>query len=282
MIETSSAAFPRPRRDRIKSKIRSLKWNWIFTALVMFVMSAIAAQGQQPKTLPRIGLLVGGSAVSDGSRIEAFRQGLHELGYVEGKSIAFEYRYANGKPNRLNDLAATLLRVQVNIIVAGGPAATRAAKQATTTIPIVMAQVNDPVGDGFVATLARSAGNITGLSVMAPELSGKQLEILKETIPRLSRVAVLGTGNQPGTTQALNETELSARALAVELQFVDVRNRTDIEAAFRSLTKGHTNALFLLSGPMLFVERPVLIKLAAQAGFRRCTLRENLSKTAVL
>ena len=141
-------------------------------------------------------MLTSPSAIS--ARVEAFRQGLRELGYVEGKNIVIEWRYAEGKLDRLPALAAELVRLKVDIIVTGGPAATRAAKEATVTIPIVMAQDTDPVGNGFVASLARPGGNITGLSTLAPELSGKQLELLKEIVPKLSRVAVLGTSTRAG------------------------------------------------------------------------------------
>ena len=132
------------------------------------------------------------------ARIEAFRQGLRELGYVEGKNIVIEWRSAEGKLDRLPALAAELVRLKVDIIVTAGATATRAAKEATVTIPIVMTQDSDPVGSGFVASLARPGGNITGLSTLAPEISGKRLELLKEIVPRLSRVAVLGTSTQPG------------------------------------------------------------------------------------
>ena len=146
-----------------------------------------AAKESPPDRISKCYLLSANSA-----RIEAFRQGLRELGYVEGKNIVIEYRYAEGKLDRLPALAAELVRLKVDVIVTAGPAATRAAKEATVTIPIVMAQDHDPVGNGFVASLARPGGNITGLSTLAPELSGKRLELLKEIIPRLSRVAVLG------------------------------------------------------------------------------------------
>ena len=144
------------------------------------------------------------------ARIEAFRQGLRELGYVEGKNIVIEWRFAEGKLDRLPALAAELVRLKVDVIVTGGSTATRAAKEATITIPIVMTQDNDPVGNGFVASLARPGGNITGLSTLSPELSGKRLELLKEIVPKLSRVAVLGTSTNPGNAQALKEMELAA------------------------------------------------------------------------
>ena len=148
--------------------------------------------------VPRIGFLAAASPSAIAARIEAFRQGLRELGYVEGKNIVIECRYAEGKLDRAPALAAELVRLKVDIIVTAGPAATRAAKEATATIPIVMAQDPDPVGNGFVASLARPGGNITGLSTLAPEISGKRLELLKEIIPKLSRVAVLGTSTNPG------------------------------------------------------------------------------------
>ena len=150
------------------------------------------------------------SAVSD--RIEAFRQGLRELGYVEGKNIVFELRYADGKLDRLPALASELVRLNADIIVTAGASPTRAAKAATSTIPIVMTQVGDPVGSGFVASLARPGGNITGLSILAPELSGKRLELLKEIIPKLSRVAVFGTSTAPSYAQSLREVEVAAGA----------------------------------------------------------------------
>ena len=181
-----------------------------------------SAEAQQPTKIPRIGFLTRRSLSAISARIEAFRQGLRELGYVEGKNIVIEWRYAEGKLDRLPALAAELVRLKVDVIVTSGPTATRAAKEATSTIPIVMAQDADPVGNGFVASLARPGGNITGLSTLAPELSGKRLELLKEIVPRLSRVAVFGTSTNPGNAQMLRETELAAGAFGVKLQYLDV------------------------------------------------------------
>ncbi len=155
-------------------------------------------QGAAPAKIFRIGYLAPASLSALVVRTEAFRQGLRELGYVEGKNIVIEWRYAEGKLDRLPELAAELVRLKVDVIVTAGPTATRAAKEATSTIPIVMAQDTDPVGNGFVASLARPGGNITGLSSLAPEISGKQLELLKEIVPKLSRVAVLWDFIQPG------------------------------------------------------------------------------------
>ncbi len=159
--------------------------------IILFILAAaFTAAAQQPKKVPRIGYLCPTRPSSLLARTEAFRQGLNELGYIEGKNIALEYRWAEGKIARLPDLAAELVRLKVDVIVTCGPVATRSAKEATATIPIVMAFDSDPVGNGFVASLARPGGNITGLSTLAPELSGKQLEFLKEIVPKLSGVAV--------------------------------------------------------------------------------------------
>ena len=182
----------------------------------------LSAEAQQPKKVPRIGFLAAASPSAISARVEAFRQGLRELGYVEGKNIVIEWRSAEGKLDRLPELAAELVRLKVDVIVTGGPIATRAAKEATSTIPIVMALDTDPVGNGFVASLARPGGNITGLSTLAPEISGKRLELLKEIVPKLSRVAVFGTSTLPGNAQMLRETELAAGAFGVQLQYLDV------------------------------------------------------------
>ena len=166
---------------------------------------------------------------------------------MEGKNIVIEYRYAEGKLDRLPALAAELVRLKIDVIVTAGPTATRAAKEATVTIPIVMALDNDPVGNGFVASLARPGGNITGLSTLAPELSGKQLELLKEIVPRLSRVVVFGTSTNPGNAQSLKEMELAAKAFGVKLQYLDILDPKDIEAAFRAASKGRADAVLVLA-----------------------------------
>ena len=155
----------------------------IVTLTLSMLMALLAAEAQQPTKVHRIAYLTATPLSAQSARLEAFRQGLHELGYVEGKNIVIEYRYAEGKLDRLPALAAELVRLKVDIIVSAGPAPTRAAKEATTTIPIVMANDNDPVGNGFVASLARPGGNITGLAALVPEISGKRLELLKETVP---------------------------------------------------------------------------------------------------
>jgi putative ABC transport system substrate-binding protein len=186
------------------------------------------------------------------------------MGYVEGENIVIEDRYAEGKFDLLPALAAELVRLKVDIIITAGPPVTRAVKDATATIPVVMAQDGDPVGNGFVASLARPGGNITGMSQLAPEISGKQLELLKETVPRLSRVAVLGTSTRPGNAYALKETELAAGTFAVRIQYLDVRDPKDIETAFREARKGRAGAVLVLQGPVFTAQRTQVVDLAAK------------------
>jgi putative tryptophan/tyrosine transport system substrate-binding protein len=229
--------------------------------LTVFLLTASFAEAQQPTKIPSIGYLTTPLLSANAARVEAFKQGLHELGYVEGKNIVIEWRSAEGKLDRAPALAAELVRLKVDVIVTGGPQSTRAAKEATVTIPIVMAFDNDPVGNGFVASLARPGGNITGLSTLYPEISGKQLELLKEIVPRLSRLAVLGNSTHPGNAQALKETELVAGALAVQLQYSDVRDPNDIEIAFRAVSKGRADAVLVLENAVLTSHRKHLVDL---------------------
>jgi putative ABC transport system substrate-binding protein len=184
---------------------------------------------------------------------------------VEGKNIVIEYRYAEGKFDRLPDLAAELVRLKVDLILTGGPQATRPAKKATATIPIVMAFDSDPVGNGFVASLARPGGNVTGLSALSPEISGKQLELLKEIVPKLSRVAVLGNSAEPANAPALRETEVAAGAFGVQLQYLDLLGPKDIETAFRAANKGRAEAALVLTSPIIFSQRTQVVDLAAKS-----------------
>jgi putative ABC transport system substrate-binding protein len=235
------------------------------TLCAMLFALCLPAEAQQPTRVPRIGFLFGGSPSGNAGRIEAFRQGLRELGYIEGKNVVIEVRYADGKEDRLPVLAAELVGLNVDVIVTSGPQATRPAKEATATIPIVMAFDSDPVGNGFVASLARPGGNITGLSALSPELSGKQLELLKEIIPKLSRVAVLGNSNEPANPKTLREIELAAKAFGVQLQPLDVLGPKDIETAFRAATKRGANALLALASPVLSDHRTQIVDLALKS-----------------
>jgi putative tryptophan/tyrosine transport system substrate-binding protein len=223
------------------------------------------AEAQQPTKIPRIGYLSATHRSSVSARTEALRQGLRELGYVEGKNIIIEYRFADGRLDQVPQNAAELVRLGVDVIVTAGPTDTRAAKEATATIPIVMAFDSDPVGNGFVASLARPGGNITGLSTLAPEISGKQLELLKEIVPRLSLVAVLGTSTEPGNAQALREVEVAAGAFGVHLQHLDVRDSKDIETAFRAASKGRADAILMLNSPVLNPHRTQVVNLAVKS-----------------
>jgi putative ABC transport system substrate-binding protein len=234
----------------------------IFCLLITVLLVTGFAQAQQPAKVPRIGFLIGSSASANAARIEAFRQGLREFGYVENKNLVIEWRHAEGKLDRLPGLAAELVHLKVDVIVTAGPTQTRAAKQATVTIPIVMAFDNDPVGSGFVANLARPGGNITGLSAVSPEISGKRLELLKEIVPKLSHVTVLGNSAEPANRQVLREVELAAEAFKVQLQYVDVLDPKDIEIAFRAASKGRADAILVLVSPVLNSQRKPIADLA--------------------
>jgi putative ABC transport system substrate-binding protein len=244
--------------------IPNLKWLGLSLIACAFGLAGAVAHGQQPKRVPRIGYLSGTSPSVNSARVEAFRQGLHELGYVEGKNIVIEWRYAEGKLDRLPALAAELVHSKVDVIVASAPPPTRSAKQATATIPIVMSYDDDPVGNGFVASLARPGGNITGLATLAPELSGKQLELLKEIISRLSRVAVLGSSIHPGTAQSLKEMKLAAGAFGVQLQYLEVQSPKDIETAFGTARKGRADAVLVLTSVVTNSHRKQIVELAVK------------------
>jgi len=235
---------------------------FVLGCLLPAVFLPAGSGAQQPK-VPHVGYL-GGSATANPDRLEAFRLGLRELGYIEGKSILLELRFPEGDSQREHAVAVELVRLNVDVIVTVGSNATRAAKEATATIPIVMTQDPDPVGNNFVASLGHPGGNITGLSNLNRELSGKRLELLKETLPRLSRVAAFGTSSQPGHPQARKETELASAALGVKLQYLDVLEPKDIEAAFRAATKGRAEAILGLGGAVLNLQRSQVVELAAK------------------
>jgi putative ABC transport system substrate-binding protein len=242
-----------------KSKIRNVEF---FLIGAMLFALCFPAQAQQGTKIPRLGFLSGASPSTNVSRHEVFRQGLRDLGYVEGKNIVIEYRYAEGKVDLLRKLAAELVRLKVAIIVTAGPGPTRAAKSATSTIPIVMAQESDPVADGLVANLARPGGNITGLSTFAPELGGKRMEILREVVPKPAIIGILGNSTFPGNAAATNEIELAAKELTVRLQYLDVLKSEDIETAFRAASEARVNAVLTLTSTILSTHRARVIDLA--------------------
>ena len=235
---------------------------WLLATALLATASPV--QAQQMTKVPLVGRLATPSLSADAARIEAFRQGLREIGYIEGKNIVIEWRTANGKSDRLPALAAELVRLKVNIIVTTGPTVTSAAKTATSTIPIVMTNDGDPVGSGFVASLARPGGIITGLSNFAPELSGKRLEMLKDVVPKLSHLAILGTSTTPGTAPSLKETEHAAKKFGVTLQYLDVLASKDIETAFRAASKGRADGVLVLGSGILASQRMKVAELAAK------------------
>jgi len=201
-----------------------MRGKFIFLTLCAVVLAHCSfAEAQQPTKVARLGFLIATSPSTEKARIDSFLQGMRELGYVEGKNLVIEWRYAEGQFDRLPALAAELARLKVEVIVTAGPTVTRAAKQATSKIPLVMAQDADPVGSGLVSSLARPGGNITGLSTFSAELSAKRLELLKESIPKLSRVAVLGVSPGQSNAQWLRlEVDRAARAFGVTLQYLEV------------------------------------------------------------
>ncbi len=236
----------------------------LLTTFVTLAPCGAVAAAQQPAKVPRIGYLAPASLSALAVRTEGFRQGLRELGYVEGKNIVIEWRSAEGKLDRLPALAAELVRLKVDVIVTTGPTGTRPAKEATSTIPIVMAQDIDPVGSGFITSLARPGGNITGLSSLVPEITGKQLELLKEIVPKMSRVAILWASSNPANAQVLREMETTAGTLGLKLQSLDILGVKDIQTAFRVANKGRADAVLVLQNGVALSHRKDMAELAVK------------------
>ena len=235
-------------------------------ALLALVAAPFAAEAQQTAKIARIGYLANLLAVNPRG-LEAFRQGLRDLGYVEGRNLVIEYRDAEGKLERLPALAAELVALKVDVVLAGATLAALAAKQATRTIPIVFAAAGDPVTDGLVTSLARPGGNVTGLSFLASELVGKRLELLTQAVPGVSRVAVLwhpGGSGERTEKDMLKEAEVAARALGVRLQFFEVRGPADFDRAFSDMTRARAGSLTAIGGILFFNERRRLVDLAAK------------------
>src|SRR5713226_10655887 len=234
--------------------------------LVFLVAPLAAATAQSPDKVPRVGYLNPGSA-SDPlrqRRLEAFRQGLRELGYVEGQNIALEPRWAEGKYDRYPALAADLVRLKVHVIVAIGGAATKATKQVTSTIPIVMSLVTEPVESGLVASLARPGANVTGTSMMAADLVGKQFEVLKQAMPEVSRVALLWNPANPGGAAQLREAEAAARVVGVRLQALEARGPQEIDSAFAAMTRERAGALLIHADALFGNQRRQIAELATK------------------
>jgi ABC-type uncharacterized transport system substrate-binding protein len=237
---------------------------WLLITSLLTTLSPAAAQ--QPTKVPRIGFLTGSSLSTTSARIAAFRQGLRDLGYVEGKNIVIDWRFWEGKQDRQRAFAAELARLKVDVIVAVGAGDIRAAKEATATIPIVMISGGDAVGSGLITSLARPGGNVTGLATLRPELSGKRLELLKEVVPGLSRVAVFASSGRGDYTQILKEIDRAAGLLGVKLQSFDIRSPKDFESAFQEAAKRRAEAILVqVPGPILSPRRKAVVESAMKS-----------------
>src|SRR5712691_2161119 len=225
--------------------------GFVVTLTLSLLVAPLTAEAQQATNVHRIGRLSAGSPTAPNPNLEAFRQGLRELGYVEGQNLIIESRYAEGSEERLPDLAAELVRLKVEVIVAGGSSTIRAAQHATRTIPIVMAVSYDPVGRGLVASLARPGGNTTGVSTLGTELPGKRLELLKETVPQSARVAVLANPAAGGYESVMHNLTGAAQALGLQLRVVELRSAEELDTAFATMTREGVDALIVVSDPAL-------------------------------
>jgi ABC-type uncharacterized transport system substrate-binding protein len=224
----------------------------------------IAVTAQEPPRVWRIGFLGPGSSSSGDPRVEALRRGFRELGYAEGQNLAFEFRWADGNANRLPQLAAELARLKVDTIVTQGTQATDAARRAVTTIPIVFAVAGDPVGTGLVTSLARPGGNVTGLTDIAPDIVGKRLELLREAVPGISRVAVLWNPANSTAAPQMKDTDTAARSVGISVRSLELADVSRLESAFTGAVQGHAQALIVLSDGTLYGQRVQIAQLAAK------------------
>jgi putative ABC transport system substrate-binding protein len=241
-------------------------WRSVIRCIVTLILSLfavpLAAEAQQAPQIVKIGWIIPSTPAATAHFVEAFRQGLRELGHVEGKTFVLELRYGESRAERFPDLARELVSLKVDVILAGSDLAISAAKQQTQTIPIVMTTATDAVGTKFVASLARPGGNVTGFSTISPELSGKRLELLREAVPGLSRVAFLWNPDVRGAVLDYKETEGAARSLRLQLQSVEVHSSDDIEGALSAVMKGRAEALIVPRNPALFANRDQIASFA--------------------
>jgi ABC-type uncharacterized transport system substrate-binding protein len=232
------------------------------TLLGSVAVCPLAARAKQP-TMPTIGFLGPSTPSVEGQRLDAFVQRLHKLGWIEGRTVAIEYRWGEGRPENFAEIAAEFVRLKVDVIVTSG-GAVLAAKQATSVIPIVFAVANDPVGNGFVATLARPGGNVTGLSLQSPDLAGKRLELLREVLPRLRRLAIIGNAGFPQAVLEMGKVQAEARTLGLEVAPLEIRRVEDIAPAFESL-KAQTDALYVVGDAFVQANRTRIITFSLSA-----------------
>jgi putative ABC transport system substrate-binding protein len=244
-----------------------LRSGVLLRIVVLAVLAMPVVADAQVAKVPRIGMLLSGAAPEPGQPsplLDAFRGGLRDLGYVEGQNVVIEYRWAEGRNERFSDLVADLVRLNVAVIVTSGTPAVRAAKAATSTIPIVMTSVGDPVASGFVANLARPGGNITGLSLLDADLDGKRIELLKEAVPGLTQVAILWSANDPGMTLAFSRVDVATRALGLSLQSLAVREPGEFSGAFHAASAGRAEALIVTAQPFTLRHRAQILDLVAK------------------
>jgi putative ABC transport system substrate-binding protein len=252
------------RSDNRKSKIQNLKWGGVIVIVVALTVCGARAEAQQPAKVWKIGVLVSSTAALNASRDEPLRQGLRDLGHVEGKNIVFEYRYAEGKLDRLPALAAELVNMKVDVIVAGGSRVAVAAREATSTIPIVVSGVGSLAEAGLVRTFSNPGGNVTGVSRVSPDFFGKRLELLRDTVPKASRVAALGNPDTPGYDARSKDFDLSVRAAGLTLQHLSARNPNDFESAFGTAAKGRADALVVMPDALFHSFPSRIVELASK------------------
>jgi putative ABC transport system substrate-binding protein len=257
-----------------KARFARLTVTRLAAAVALLLLALPLAEVQPAPKMPRIGALVG-ELREGSSAVSALRQGLHEFGYVEGQNIAIEWRSSQGKIERFPDFAAEMVRLKVDVIVAGSSSAIQAARQATRMIPIVMVFSPDPVGLGLVASLARPEGNITGLSSQVTDLAAKRLQLLREVVPNLSHVAVLWDPREPAHPHIVKEVEVAARALGLQVQLQEARSLSELDSAFASMTGKGASAVFVVSSSIAMIHRVRMAQHAARSRLpTMCTWHE--------
>jgi ABC-type uncharacterized transport system substrate-binding protein len=250
--------------DNLKSKIQNLKWGGLVVLVLTLTFGGAVAQAQQTGKVPRIGFLGNSTAALEANLIAPFREGLHDLGYVEGKNIVIEWRWAEGKYERFPSLIAELIATKVDLIVTAGTPATIALKKATTTLPLVMIAVGDPVGSGLIASLAHPGGNLTGLTSISPELDGKRLELLREVVPKISHVAVLWNPTSPLQVAAERETQTAAHAMKIKVLSLGVQAEEQFDNAFATILRERPGALLVLADRLFLHHRARIMDFATK------------------
>jgi putative tryptophan/tyrosine transport system substrate-binding protein len=266
MIRIFLTEFRITRSDNRKSKIANQKWLGLSVIAFVLVVTGAVAEAQQTGKVPRVGFLGTSTAAGSAVLLEAFWQEMRKLGWIEGKNITIEYRFAEQKNERMPELAADLVRLKVDVIVGTSPGPALAAKKATTTIPIVVTSAGDPVGAGLVASLARPGGNVTGLASLSRELNTKRLEILKDAVPKLARVGLLRPPGA-GIAQNLQLNDLRPAALALKLKLEEIETQVDakgLESAFKTAKQKQVNAIMTTTTPLFFAERKRIVELAGK------------------